>query len=143
MYLILCLFFMMIINHLNNNCHIFTDQYYLSEISDNFNIIHAYMFIMSALTLIHYTHYMSIKRNNIKLLSYYIEIPMIPCLFLLTFNIEVLARMCNGEVRFNNMSIAYLYYGYFMSYYLILIPIITFLAKLSTIHRGVMKIECF
>lgn len=139
----ICLFSVLIINYLDNNYNIFSDPYCISEISNNFKVIHAYLFTLTLSVLIHCTYYMRLKRNNIKLLSCYIIIPITPCLFLLMFYLEVITKMYGRVLIFSNNSDSYFHYGCFLLFYLTLISTTTFLAKLSTIHKGASQIECY
>lgn len=138
---IACIVFIFALGILNQNYKIFSNQHYLMMITDNYNRLHS---LMPIIALVAIANYRWSYAERIKLLSVNVFFVMLPYIFLLILSVEILIRMYNGEAQFDHKIFSYLYFGYFVFYYSLLIIITAYISRISMIHQlEVDSIESF
>lgn len=121
----------------NQTSPIFSDQYYLEMVADNYTNVYWFIILFSLLIL---AHHVLPRKDNIPLLSKQVYILMMPYVFIFTFYLNGWFNICFGVIQFHNTFMALFYFGFFMISTLVLILANTLVGRLS-MNRSVWGIE--
>lgn len=113
--------------------NLFSDQYYLMMVADNYAIFYLSIILFSSFVL---GHNVLSRKDNISLLSNHVYILMLPYIFVFAFYLNGWISICFGMAEFHNTFMALFYYGFFMVSYLVLIIANTLIGRLSMSRRG-------
>jgi hypothetical protein len=118
-------------------CNLFSDQYYLMMVADNYFKFYLSLLVFSLLTII---HYVLPRKANIPLLSNQIYVLMMPYIFLFAFYLNGFISICFCIVHFYNNWMQFFFFGTFTTTYFVLIIVTTMVGRLS-MNRNVWGVE--
>lgn len=113
-------------------CNLFSDQYYLKMVADDYFKFYFLLLLLSLLTLI---HHVVPRKDNVPLLSNQIYVLIIPFIFLFAFYLDGFISICFGVVHYDNNFIELFFFGLFMTTYFAIITVTTMVGRLSMNRR--------
>lgn len=120
-------------------CNLFSDQYYLKMVADEYFKFYWSILLFSLLTII---HHVVPRKANVPLLSKQIYVLMIPYLFLFAFYFNGFISLCLGIVHYYDNFMQLFFFGMFTTIYFLLVVVTTLIGRLS-MNRRIYGIEYY